>query len=67
MPGSASPDATQAVELSGLFVQPIARRIGDWTENGKLDEDVLAVFGEVSGVTLPTDASSLLHRSALVP
>ena len=41
MPDSVSPDATPAVELSGLFVQPIARRIADWTENGKLDEDAL--------------------------
>ncbi|MBB82210.1 MAG: hypothetical protein CL931_00185 [Deltaproteobacteria bacterium] len=67
MPDSVSPDATPAVELSGLFVQPIARRIADWTENGKLDEDGLDVFGEVPGGMLPADASSRLHRAALVP
>ena len=67
MPDSVSPDATPTVALSGLFVQPIARRIADWTENGKLDGDAVAVCGEVSDGMLPADASSRLHRAALVP
>ena len=36
---SASPDAS--LELSGLIVQPIARRLADWTESGKLEDEAL--------------------------
>ena len=35
------PDARPSAALSGLFVQPIAQRIADWTWSGKLDEDDL--------------------------
>ena len=36
--------AASPVELSGLLVQPIARRLADWTESGKLDENDLDVL-----------------------
>ena len=37
----ARPDVPRPVELSGLLVQPIAQRIADWTESGKVEEEAL--------------------------
>lgn len=34
-------DSASFVEMSGLLVQPIARRLADWTESGKLDDAAL--------------------------
>jgi hypothetical protein len=46
----------QSIELSGLFVQPIADRVREWFHSGKLDEDDLER-------TLSTEARAFVDHS----
>jgi len=66
---SVQPDS--AVELSGLLVQPIAGRIADWTESGKLEDDALDSLSTearawVEHSIAPTDWAEVDDVEALV-
>lgn len=59
------------VALSGLIVQPIAQRLADWTQSGKLDEDALDALSTdarafVEHSIAPTDWAGIEDVEALV-